>query len=64
MPARGWRKVTVRLPECIVECLAEAYREPASTAVRRLIMDLLAGRTVYLPDECQECIDNATKEAG
>ena len=51
-------KVTVRLPECIVECLSRAYGEPAASALRDFILDVLRGRLerVTLPDECDACI--------
>ena len=52
-------KVTVRLPECIVDCLSKAYDAPPATALRMFIIDVLTGRieSTSLPDECTRCIE-------
>ncbi len=55
-PQAGEAKVTVRLPGCIVECIARAYGEKPATALRLFVLDVFRGtlERVAFPDECFE----------
>ena len=55
-PLAGEAKVTVRLPRCLVECIARAYGEKPATALRLFVLVVFRGtlERVIFPDDCFE----------